>query len=460
MISPSDARVFDANSESLGISVDDLMLNAGRALADVVSRFAEGKKVLFVCGSGNNGGDGYAAASILGADAVRLSEPKTKAARKRMEEMTGRVQDYENGCIREYGVIVDCALGTGIRGTPRGIYASFIEELNSSDKFVISADVPSGFGTELGVRPDVTVAFHDLKTGMDEKICGKMIVADIGIPREAVLFIGPGDIGRYPIPREDSHKGDNGRVLVIGGGPYTGAPAIAASAALRTGCDLVRIASPKQSASTIAAMSPSFMVTELSCKSLCRKDLSKLSDLCGTADAVLIGPGIGPGAPSRGAAAEFISACRTPMVIDADGINAIAGKAVRFSAPVVLTPHKGEMTRLLGREPDDAGVMAFAKETGSVVLLKGREDMITDGVRIRYNRTGCPGMTAGGTGDALAGSVAGLMSKGMEAFDAACLAAYICGLAGEHAFRKFSYGMTATDMVESIPRVLKRCLKK
>ena len=150
MISPSDARVFDANSESLGISVDDLMLNAGRALADVVSRFAEGKKVLFVCGSGNNGGDGYAAASILGADAVRLSEPKTKAARKRMEEMTGRVQDYENGCIREYGVIVDCALGTGIRGTPRGIYASFIEELNSSDKFVISADVPSGFGTELG----------------------------------------------------------------------------------------------------------------------------------------------------------------------------------------------------------------------------------------------------------------------------------------------------------------------
>lgn len=460
MISPSDAKVFDANSESLGISVDDLMMNAGRALADVVSGYAAGRKVLFVCGGGNNGGDGYAAASILGADAVMLSEPRTKAARRRMEEMTGCVQEYRTGCITEYDVIVDCALGTGAKGAPRGIYASFVDELNSSGRFVISADVPSGFGTDLRVRPDVTVTFHDLKTGMNEDTCGRIMVADIGIPQEAILFVGPGDILRYPVPGDDSHKGDNGRVLVIGGGPYTGAPAIAASAALRTGCDLVRIASPKQSASVIAAMSPSFMVTELSCKSLCRKDLSRLSDLCGTADTVLIGPGIGPGAPSRSAAAEFIGTCRTPMVIDADGLNAIAGKDMRFSSPVVLTPHRGEMTRLLGCEPDDAGVMAFAGRTGSVVLLKGREDMITDGVRVRYNRTGCPGMTVGGTGDALAGSVAGLMSKGMEAFDAACLAAYICGLAGEHAFRKLSYGMTAPDVVESIPRVLKRCLKK
>ena len=111
-------------------------------------------------------------------------------------------------------------------------------------------------------------------------------------------------------------------------------------------------------------------------------------------------------------------------------------------------------------EPDDENVMAFAKRTGAVVLLKGKEDMITDGIRIRYNRTGCAAMTVGGTGDALAGSVAGLMSKGMDAFDAACLAAYICGLAGERAFKKLSYGMTATDMVESIPRILKRCLKR
>ncbi|MPN12680.1 Bifunctional NAD(P)H-hydrate repair enzyme Nnr [bioreactor metagenome] len=131
-----------------------------------------------------------------------------------------------------------------------------------------------------------------------------------------------------------------------------------------------------------------------------------------------------------------------------------------FSLPAVLTPHRGEMARLLSREPDDETVMAFAKRTGSVVLLKGRVDMITDGTRVRYNRTGCAAMTVGGTGDALAGSVAGLMSKGMGAFDAACLAAYICGLAGERAFDRLSYGMTAPDVVESIPRVLKRCLKR
>ena len=460
MISYLDARVMDANSESMSVSVDDLMLNAGRVLAEVVGDLAGDRRILFVCGGGNNGGDGYAAASILGSDVVRLSDPKTKATRRRMEEIMGYVHSYEDGCINGYGVIVDCALGTGTKGTPKKNYASYVRELNSSGKFIVSADVPSGFGTELAVRPDVTVTFHDLKEGMTEENCGTIIVADIGIPREAVLFVGPGDMLRYPIPEEDSHKGDNGRVLVIGGGPYTGAPAIAASAALRIGCDIVRIASPQQSASIIAAMSPSFIVTELSCRSLCRKDLNRLSELCETADTVLIGPGIGPGAPARNAAAEFIAMCKRPMVIDADGLNAIADKDVRFSSPTVLTPHRGEMGRLLCCEPDDENVMAFAKRTGAVVLLKGKEDMITDGIRIRYNRTGCAAMTVGGTGDALAGSVAGLMSKGMDAFDAACLAAYICGLAGERAFKKLSYGMTATDMVESIPRILKRCLKR
>lgn len=455
-----DSRVMDANSESMGISIEELMQNAGQALAEAVSDIAGDRRVLFVCGGGNNGGDGYVAASILGSDVVRLSDPKTKATRKRMEQIMGHVHNYEEGCINGYGVIVDCALGTGAEGTPRGNYASFIKELNSSGKFVISADVPSGLGTGIAVRPDVTVTFHDIKTGMTEENCGTIIIADIGMPREAFLFVGPGDMLRYPEPGKSSHKGDNGKVLVIGGGPYTGAPAIAASAALRTGCDIVRIASPQQSASIIAAMSPSFIVTELSCRSLCRKDLSRLSELSEAADAVLIGPGIGPGAPARSAAAEFISLCRKPMVIDADGLNAIAGKDMVFSLPAVLTPHRGEMARLLGREPDDETVMAFAKRTGSVVLLKGRVDMITDGTRVRYNRTGCAAMTVGGTGDALAGSVAGLMSKGMGAFDAACLAAYICGLAGERAFDRLSYGMTAPDVVESIPRVLKRCLKR
>lgn len=460
MISPLDSRVMDANSESMGISIEELMQNAGQALAEAVSDIAGDRRVLFVCGGGNNGGDGYVAASILGSDVVRLSDPKTKATRKRMEQIMGHVHNYEEGCINGYGVIVDCALGTGAEGTPRGNYASFIKELNSSGRFVISADVPSGLGTGIAVRPDVTVTFHDIKTGMTEENCGTIIIADIGMPREAFLFVGPGDMLRYPEPGKSSHKGDNGKVLVIGGGPYTGAPAIAASAALRTGCDIVRIASPQQSASIIAAMSPSFIVTELSCRSLCRKDLSRLSELSEAADAVLIGPGIGPGAPARSAAAEFISLCRKPMVIDADGLNAIAGKDMVFSLPAVLTPHRGEMARLLGREPDDETVMAFAKRTGSVVLLKGRVDMITDGTRVRYNRTGCAAMTVGGTGDALAGSVAGLMSKGMGAFDAACLAAYICGLAGERAFDRLSYGMTAPDVVESIPRVLKRCLKR
>ncbi|MDD4245431.1 MAG: NAD(P)H-hydrate epimerase, partial [Candidatus Methanomethylophilaceae archaeon] len=154
-----DARVMDANSESMSVGVEDLMQNAGQALAEVVSDLAGDRRVLFVCGGGNNGGDGYVAASILGSDVVRLSDPKTKVTRKRMEEIMGHVHNYEKSCINGYGVIVDCALGTGTEGIPRGNYASFIKEMNSSGKFVISADIPSGFGTGIAVRPDVTVAF-------------------------------------------------------------------------------------------------------------------------------------------------------------------------------------------------------------------------------------------------------------------------------------------------------------
>ena len=219
MITPLDSRVLDANSESLGIEVDELMANAGEALADVISDLYNGKSILFVCGTGNNGGDGYVAARLLEADVAFFKEPKTAPAMNAFRKIDNKMP-FDEKLLSDYDVIVDCVLGTGVSGEIREPYASYIKALNDSGKTVLSCDVPTGFGTANAVRPDVTVTFHDVKEGMNEKNCGNIIIADIGIPKDAYDFVGTGDMLRYPIPKDESHKGQNGKLLVIGGGPY------------------------------------------------------------------------------------------------------------------------------------------------------------------------------------------------------------------------------------------------
>ena len=190
MISPLDSRVLDANSESLGVEVDVLMANAGEALADVITDLYSGKKILFVCGTGNNGGDGYVAARLLEADVAFFKEPKTAPAMNAFRKLDNRPIEFEEDMLADYDVIIDCVLGTGVSGEVREPYAGYIKAVNASKKTVLSCDVPSGFGTDLMVKPNVTVTFHDVKEGMDEKNCGSIIVTDIGIPSEAYDYVG------------------------------------------------------------------------------------------------------------------------------------------------------------------------------------------------------------------------------------------------------------------------------
>ncbi len=448
MISPLDSRVLDVNSESLGIEIDELMANAGEALADVITKMFNGKRILFVCGTGNNGGDGYVAARLLDADVAYFKEPKTAPAMNSFMKVENRPMQYSDKLLDDYDVIVDCVLGTGVSGEIREPYASYIKAVNASGKKVVSCDVPSGFGTSEMVRPDVTVTFHDMKEGMNEENCGTIVIADIGIPAEAYEYVGTGDVLRYPVPDVNSHKGQNGRLLIIGGGPYTGAPSMAGMAALRVGTDLVHIATPESSFQAVASASSSYIVHRLKGDHLDIGSMDYLIDMSKDMDAVLIGPGLGTDEETRKAIVEFIERCDRPMVVDADGVTSFRGDIPKKN--IVFTPHRGEFEKLArGADPK-----VFAEKNQCVVVLKGHIDTITDGKKTRKNSAGTSAMTVGGTGDVLAGTIAGLLAKGMSPFDAGCLGAYLCGKAGEMAFKEFSYGLLATDIIDDIARVL------
>lgn len=473
MIEREEVRVLDINSEFLGVPTEVLMENAGWALAqEITSRFGSGLRIAILCGKGNNGGDGFVAARALTkSNRVRVflalppSEISTPEARMNFEKVEELHKVYSGEDLSGYDVLVDALLGVGSKGEPKGAYAAIVKAINASGRPVVSADVPSGLGSGLVVRPEITVTFHDRKVGMDEAGCGEIVVADVGIPADAERFVGPGDLVHYPVPSPDAHKGQNGRLLVIGGGPYTGAPALAGLAAYRIGADLVFVACPESVSGVVASYSPNLIVLPLPGNRLGPAHVELLAARSEEVDAVLLGPGLGDEPETLEAVRSLIARCQRPMVLDADALKAVAGHLdILYNKAGVLTPHHRELELLVGHPVPSEARAEFATElakgTGWTVLLKGRVDMITDGRRVKMNRTGNPGMSVGGTGDVLAGITAGLLAKRAAPFDASRISAFINGSAGDLAFEKNSYGLVATDLLERIPQVLRRSLSR
>ena len=471
MIPASESRILDINAEALGVDTVELMGNAGAALVEVLRRYT-GKRFLFVCGSGNNGGDGFAAAGMIEDENVTVcllkpaSSINSEASRKFFSKLDCPIIGIKDINLNEYDVVVDCALGTGAYGKLRNPFSDFVDLLRPFDGVIVSADVPTGLGCDTQINPDVTVTFHDSKEGMTEENSGEIIIADICIPEKASRYLGPGDMLRYPVPVHDSHKGSNGKVMIIGGGPYFGAPAMSGLSALRIGADIVNLVVPENVASIVASYSPVFIMRDQLgrgddvCEFLDRRHVVQLLKASNDFDAVLIGPGLGDDEAVAKAVMSFVSRCKIPMVIDADGIGAI-GTGFKSDVPIIFTPHKGEFMKLGGNgECKESDVSSLASSMNSVILLKGETDIISNGERTRLNTTGTPAMTGAGTGDILAGIVAGLLSKGMSPFDSACLGAYICGRAGEYAFETRSYGMIATDLLDGISHTLCTGLRK
>ena len=474
-LSVEDMRRIEENCVGLGISKLQLMENAGKAVAERVRHLYKGlrspsNKIAVVCGLGNNGGDGFVAARHLSSEfAVHVvlvgheKALKTDESQKNwnaLKHLDYSVTLHQSAAIfspesplknlEGYGMLVDAILGTGLTGPVREPEKTVIQLINQSKIKKLSIDIPSGDRTETAVNADYVVALHRFKAGTTIK---SGIICDIGIPLEAELYTGPGDISFHR--SAESHKGENGRVLIIGGGPFTGAPTLAAMAALRSGVDIVTVASPK--AGIIAGFSPNLIVKEVGTERITARDVHTLIDLIARHDSVVIGPGLGADPETTRAVSTLISACDN-LTLDADGLSALATSEYK-AGRITVTPHQGEFAALLGDAVPSSlqerieAVKAFSREWNVITLLKGRIDIISDGATYRLNKTGNPGMTVGGTGDVLAGLV-GAFSTRLDKMQAASTAAYVNGCAGDVAYSRLGYSLLATDVIDCIPDAL------
>ncbi len=260
---------------------------------------------------------------------------------------------------------------------------------------------------------------------------------------------------------KDSHKGNNGVVLVIGGSEiYSGAPAFTSLAAYRAGVDLVYTATPRRAADIVATFGPEMITIPLLGKFFDKMHIPQIESYLEKADVLAIGPGLGNERYTLAACREVISRCSIPMVIDADALKAIAGNLkILKNKECVLTPHRGEFETITGgKKADEETARRFTATVGAkniVTLLKAPHDIITDGHRYKRNKTGNPGMTIGGTGDVLTGIVAGLIAQKVPLFEAACYASYINGKAGDICYSEKGYGFITSDVIEKIPQAMK-----
>ncbi len=491
------ANPYELNSAFLGVPVRILMENAGSAVARVISEnFEKNKQICILSGPGNNGGDGLVAARHLASLSYRVSlvlavPPKlikTEEARENWEIIRNMRESIETiyikspddlkrvkEIVKNSDIIVDALLGTGITRELRYPYKELVEIINNSKKVVVSVDIPTGLnpltGRPLGVavKANITVTFHKLKPGLGKsrEYTGKIIIASIGVPPEAEIFAGPGDVAKILPWREPwSHKGDYGRVLVVGGSLfYSGAPALSALAAISAGVDIVLVLTPRKVAPIVKSYSPLLIVNPLSSRNfLSLDDVSIILEYASKMDSILLGPGLGLEDETLQAIAEVInhlSKNKKSLTIDADAIKAVAKYKPTVGGNTVITPHEAEFHVLSNFKPPRNRkerikvVKEVASKLGCTILLKGYDDYISDGRSTKINSTGNPGMTSGGTGDVLSGLVAAFQAYGASPFDAAVAAAFINGSAGDIAYTKKGSQLTATDLIEEIPKLLK-----
>lgn len=489
-------RALDAWAiEQRGVPGLELMERAGGGLAELVARRIPEGVIAVVCGRGNNGGDGFVAARVLReagreVDVQLLCTPRELDgdARANCERLPGAPpRPFNPGSLMEVAGIVDAVLGTGTRGAPRGEALDAVETMAAAAERgspVVACDVPSGVDASTGevagpaVRAVATATFHAGKPGLwiapGKQHAGEVVVVPIGIPDEgrppegtaAIGLIGDGVLAGLPERGAEATKFDGGSVLVCGGSlGLTGAPSMAAEGAARTGAGYVTALVPSSLNVVFELRDAEVMSVPLPDEggSLALAGVEQALARCERADALVLGPGIGRAAGAAAFARALAARAPLPLLLDADGLNAHAGEALDAlaarSAPTVLTPHGGELARLLGVAGDDVGAarLACAREAarraGAVVVLKGDDTLVVDPAGpVGVSRGDAPALATAGTGDVLSGAIGALLARGLDPFRAACAGVELHRRAGRLVGARVGVeGAMARDVIAMLP---------
>ncbi len=498
-------RAADAAAIRGGIPSGRLMENAAQGLAaELLTAFPDARNVVAVCGPGNNGGDGLAAARLLSerglsVSVLTLGDPDSyrgdaaenaSRAREAGLDLTPLSRRGEMAALpRRLGAadaVVDALFGTGLTRALSGSAARAVSAINSAGRPVVAADLPSGLSADTGqllgpcVKASATVAFAALKHAHvfwpARGFCGRVVVHDIGIPRralrpprESLAVAEAADVRGWLPPREaDSHKADFGRLAVIAGSRgKSGAAVLAARGALRAGAGLVTVFCPASIELTIVSALPEAMTRGLPEEggALAAQASEPLLEALRDFDAAVAGPGLGTGKGTVALLEKLLSA-RCPLVCDADALNAFAGRPRAFSrrrGKTVLTPHPGEAARLLETTGSDvqrdrlAAARRLSRSSRAVVLLKGAGSLTcSPSGSATLNPTGTPLMSTAGSGDVLAGAIGAFLAGGLKAERAAIAAAYLHGSAGERLEERLGdAGLLAGELAEELPRARK-----
>lgn len=478
--------------EERGVPSLELMEAAGRAVAEAVAGLAPQGPVRVVCGKGNNGGDGFVAGRLLRemgfeVEALLLwpGEELRGDAAVNFERFGGELIEGDLGKrLAGSAAVVDAIFGTGFEGAPRGPAAAAIESINGCGSPVVACDIPSGVDASTGevagvaVEADVTVSFHAAKLG--QRVApgrwhtGELRVAPIGIPKGAPGGAVAGEINSAVLslaPRRGprSTKFSSGQVAIAGGSRgLTGAVRMASLAAIRAGAGYATVAVPADLELVFEIAQPEVMSVGCPGGDGCLAPASRKIVLrtFERAAAGILGPGLGKNPDSFELAREVAADIEAPLVIDADGLNAFAGRLKELAArgaPTVLTPHAGELGRLLERDADeiDAHRLASAREAAeaaeAIVVLKGDDTIVTDGRRVAVNAFSSPALATAGSGDVLSGMIAALLARGLEPFAAASAAVIAHARAGRDAATRkgAAESVIASDVIDSIPAGLR-----
>ncbi|MAF14114.1 MAG: hypothetical protein CMI53_04465 [Parcubacteria group bacterium] len=439
--------LYDQNAIYYGYPIAKLMEKAGKGIAQVLlKKYGTNNKIGFFCGPGNNGGDGFAAARYLTgkADTAVYLIPsaikiKTSESRKNWKLYKG--EKFDNVIAKDipndFDIVVECLFGTGLKGEVREPYKSVIKKLNKLKGKKVTIDLPvPGFKTNFSISM------------MFPKMTGATVV-DIGFPKSIAEKIGVGEVKVLNQPGDSSHKGDNGKILIIGGSKYFhGAPVYASKTASKI-VDLVYFSSVPENNEVIKKMKTktnAFITVP-------RAEVFKAAK---KVDVILIGPGLGVDQQAKQLTNDMLKKFKNKkFVLDADALKVVDKKLLNKNC--IVTPHKQEFKKLFGLTASRQAAGKMAKKYNCIVVLKGVTDFVADHNQTKLNTTGNAGMTKGGTGDVLAGLIGGLAcTNGL--FLAASAGVFINGLAGDRLKKKVYYNYNATDLIKEIPKTIKWCL--